>query len=381
MSIKAMTWAFELPLEPRAKIALLAIADNARDDGVAWPSRDTIAAKSSQSRATVGRRVKYLVEHGVISVHQRFREDGTQTTDEIHLNLSLTPDELARRLHDARDDGSDDGAGDDDSGDAGGGCQADTLPSQSCNPRVAVVTGGGLHSCNPHNEPSLEPDSPPSPPPGGRGPLSKEDRDANEKRHALWRKFLAGYPGIAAMDQQAAREEFDRLPLDDAEWAVTASDLYDGECRRLRKPPKNAHLWLRKRMFANFPRDAAAAKSASGAYVRLDPASAEGRAVIAACTLARASRPFLSGDGKMNYRGEVTPQLLALASAPPRDDWLKVTDRQQLGAWGGFIAKYVTTSRAPMENDDDGPYLRVPWSWPPRVDGTLSDDQAEGDEA
>jgi hypothetical protein len=379
MSIKAMTWAFELPLEPRAKIALLAIADNARDDGVAWPSRDTIAAKSSQSRATVGRRVKYLVEHGVISVHQRFREDGTQTTDEIHLNLTLTPDELARRLDSSRVDDADDVGGDDESGADGGGCQADTLGSHSCNPGVAVVTGGGLHSCNPHNEPSLEPESPPSPPPGGSGPLSKEDREANEKRQTLWRRFLATYPGIATMDQQAAGDEFNRLALSDAEWAVAASGLYDTDCRKLRKPPKNAHLWLRKRMFGNFPRDATAAKASTSAYVRIDPSSVEGRAVIAVCTLARASRPFSSGDGKMNYRGEITPQLLALADAPPRDDWLKISDRQQLGAWGGFISKYVTTSRAPMETDDDGPFLRAPWSWPPRVDGTLCDDGQSGE--
>lgn len=376
MSIRAMTWAFELPLEPRAKIALLAIADNARDDGVAWPSRDTIAAKSSQSRATVGRRVKYLVEHGVISVHQRFREDGTQTTDEIHLNLSLTPEELARRLEGARSDD-----GDDDYGAEGGGCQADTLPSQSCNPGVAVVTGGGLHSCNPHNEPSLEPDSPPSPPPGGCGPLPKEDREASEKRQQFWRRFLAGYPGIATMDQQAAREEFDRLSLADAEWAVNASELYDVHCRKLRKPPKNAHLWLRKRMFGNFPQDATASRGATSTFVRVDPSTPEGRAVLTACTVARASRPFTSSDGKMNYRGEITPQLLALADAPSRDDWLKISDRQQLGAWSGFIGKYVTTSRAPMESDDDGPYLRAPWRWPPRVDGSLCDDQTDGAEA
>jgi hypothetical protein len=94
MSIKAMTWAFALPLEPRAKIALLAIADNARDDGVAWPSRDTIAEKSSQSRATINRKLKFLSELEVLKLTERFREDGSQTTDEIRLNLSLTGDEL-----------------------------------------------------------------------------------------------------------------------------------------------------------------------------------------------------------------------------------------------------------------------------------------------
>ena len=97
MSIKVMTWVFGLTVEPRAKIALLAIADHADDDGIAWPSRDLIADKSSQSRTTVNRRMAYLVDLGVISVHERFRDDGSQTTDEIRINLALTPEEVMRR--------------------------------------------------------------------------------------------------------------------------------------------------------------------------------------------------------------------------------------------------------------------------------------------
>jgi hypothetical protein len=139
VSIKAMTWAFDLPLEPRAKIALLAIADHAGDDGVAWPSRDLIAQKSSQSRATVNRRMAYLTELGVLTVHERFREDGSQTTDEIRLNLTLTADEIRRRL------------------DADGGCQVAAPPVQMSTPGAADVTPPGTHCGNPQSEPSVEP--------------------------------------------------------------------------------------------------------------------------------------------------------------------------------------------------------------------------------
>jgi hypothetical protein len=55
------------------------------------------------------------------------------------------------------------------------------------------------------------------------------------------------------MDQQTARAELDELSIDDAEWSVGVCATYAAECRKLRKPPKNAHLWLRKRMFTNFP--------------------------------------------------------------------------------------------------------------------------------
>lgn len=147
MSIKAMTWAFDLPLEPRAKIALLAIADNADDAGVAWPSRDLIAQKSSQSRATVNRRMAYLVELAVLSVHERFREDGSQTTDEIRLNLALTADEVARRIKAMEAaDGEE------------RGCQVATPPMQCSSPGVSDVTTPGTHCGNPLTEPSVEPD-------------------------------------------------------------------------------------------------------------------------------------------------------------------------------------------------------------------------------
>ena len=127
-----MTWAFSLPLEPRAKLTLLAIADHADDEGVAWPSRDRVAEKSSQSRATVIRKIKDLEELGLLALFQRFRKDGSQTTDEIRLDLTMTPDQVTRRTH-----GSQSSADVDDT-DEGRGCQADT-------PRLRL-TPRGLHS-------------------------------------------------------------------------------------------------------------------------------------------------------------------------------------------------------------------------------------------
>lgn len=153
-----MTWAFGLPLEPRAKIALLAIADNADDDGVAWPSRDLIAAKSSQSRATINRRMKYLVDLEVLGVFERYREDGSQTTDEIRLDLTLMPEEVMRRAQalkasqraETGDDSEDDDA-------AEGGCQTAYPPVHSGTPGASDVTPRGYHCGNPQSEPSVEP--------------------------------------------------------------------------------------------------------------------------------------------------------------------------------------------------------------------------------
>lgn len=390
MSIKAMTWAFALPLEPRAKIALLAIADNARDDGVAWPSRDTIAEKSSQSRATVKRKMKVLADLGVLALAERFREDGTRTTDEIRLNLTLSAEEVMRRmqgLSDAdrgEDDDDDDDSGSDVEVDAGpesgegGGVQAEPLPVHSCTPTGAVVTRGPVHSCTPLNEPSLEPRIPPNPPLGGvhaeDGPLKKPDKAASQARDRLWQQMLGVYPGISAMDQQAGRGEFEHLSLDDAEWAVTAATPYGAECTKLRKPPKNVHIWLRKAMFKNFPRGGPPPARPDSFAVD----SPEGRAIVALHQLARKS--ISTAGGRVVYRAEITPQLLAFAQAGERSAWpwldSSEATRKQIGAWSGFVEAHVPGPRFPLletrgigTNQRTGIY--APWPWPPNKDGTV----------
>lgn len=395
MSIKAMTWAFALPLEPRAKIALLAIADNARDDGVAWPSRDTIAEKSSQSRATINRKLKFLSELDVLTLAERFREDGSQTTDEIRLNLTLTGDELMQRMQglsasERGDEGEEERvepAGDEAVPGAGRGYQPDTPPLHSGHPGGAVVTGGGLHSCNPLDEPSLEPRIPPNPPLGGvraeDGPLKKADRHAVEKREALWHRMLGSYPGISAMDQQAGKAEFEQLSLEDAEWAVGAASPYGIECGKLRKPPKNVHIWLRKAMFKNFPRGGPVPTRPDS--FALD--SPEGRAIVALHQVGRKS-PGVS-NGRVTYRGEVTPQLLAFAQAGERSAWPWIErsedTRDQIGAWTAFVEAHVPGPRSSMldtrglgEAQRTGIY--APWPWPPKKDGTIYRDEPKPDD-
>jgi DNA-binding transcriptional ArsR family regulator len=68
MSVRAMTWAFEADLEPLAKIVLLALADHAGDDDLAYPSVKKLATKSSTSPRTVQRRLRDLEDMGFVTV-------------------------------------------------------------------------------------------------------------------------------------------------------------------------------------------------------------------------------------------------------------------------------------------------------------------------
>lgn len=395
MSIKVMTWAFELPLEPRAKFVLVAIGDNARDDGVAWPSRDTIAKKSSQSRATVNRRMRILSELGVLEVKERFREDGTQTTDEIRINLALTAEEVGRRVAARKKamksgvDGDDEDESDDatETGEAeGGGVLADTLPVQSSDPRAAVVTGGGLHSCNPLNEPSVEPKTPPNPPPGGDGPMRKVDKEAQARRDALWQRFTGAYPGITAMDQQAARSQFDHLSVDEAEWSVSSALGYAEECRKLKKPPKNAHIWLRKGMFKNFAK--AEIREPRPDEVWIAEGSEEDRALRFAQLLTRQPAKFVRTrpDGSRGYTRPtpVGADLLALFrhfGDQTDGGWPRLKrGTDHFAAWQRRFVEWVGAPLPSRPGDPD--CIRAPTLWPPKKDGTIyqdHDQQQEGD--
>jgi hypothetical protein len=77
MSIKLMNVVFSLTMKPAAKLTLLALADNANDEGTCYPSQATLAVKSSQSERTVQRIVKRLIREGHLSVVKRRQRQST----------------------------------------------------------------------------------------------------------------------------------------------------------------------------------------------------------------------------------------------------------------------------------------------------------------
>lgn len=75
MSIAAMTWAWGLEeLPPSETLVLLALADQANDQGLCWPSQETIASKARCSLRSVKRAVNSLRNAGLLEVEHRGRE-------------------------------------------------------------------------------------------------------------------------------------------------------------------------------------------------------------------------------------------------------------------------------------------------------------------
>jgi hypothetical protein len=94
MSIKYMTWAFEQTLPGNVKIVLLALADNANDDGYCWPSQEVIAQKSSMTTRNLRRILDLLQERGFIRIDERRRQDGYKASN----GYQLSPDKLSDEI-------------------------------------------------------------------------------------------------------------------------------------------------------------------------------------------------------------------------------------------------------------------------------------------
>lgn len=94
MSIKAMNWAWEQNLPPGSKLVLMALADNADDQGYCWPKIKTIAAKCCVSERTAQRLVKDLLDSGLLKISARFNALGGQVSNGYTLEM-YPPDKLS----------------------------------------------------------------------------------------------------------------------------------------------------------------------------------------------------------------------------------------------------------------------------------------------
>lgn len=89
MSIKLMSLVWEIDLPPGEKLVLLALADQANDEGTqCWPSVETIAKRSGQGVRTVRRALASLEQAGHLTRQHR---DGTSTQYRVHPGQSGTP--------------------------------------------------------------------------------------------------------------------------------------------------------------------------------------------------------------------------------------------------------------------------------------------------
>lgn len=94
MSVKVMAWAWAQNVPPATKAVLLALADHADDDGIAWPGRKGLAVKLGIDDRNVTRHIAKLIGQGLVSSTPQYRPDGSQSTNLYRLSLNdktITP--------------------------------------------------------------------------------------------------------------------------------------------------------------------------------------------------------------------------------------------------------------------------------------------------
>lgn len=85
MSVRAINWAFEQEVPPPLKVILLALADWADGDGVAYPGQKSLAAKTSIAERSLRRHLQDLESMGLIERRRRALDNGNRTSDEYRL--------------------------------------------------------------------------------------------------------------------------------------------------------------------------------------------------------------------------------------------------------------------------------------------------------
>ena len=98
MSVRAMTWVWGLEELPQKEtLVLLALADQANDEGLCWPRLDTLAPKSRMSVRSVKRAVAFLRRAGLVETTIRSSQEGRRgNVYRLMVGAEYCPSDLQR---------------------------------------------------------------------------------------------------------------------------------------------------------------------------------------------------------------------------------------------------------------------------------------------
>lgn len=220
-------------------------------------------------------------------------------------------------------------------------------------------------------------------------PLKTTERDAGararDRKERFKVEFRNRWPTAVVDDRNRTDYAADALTPDEEKAAIAGIDPFLEELKRTgRKTVPSGWRYLEDKRWTLLKQ---AEGSAEGGAARASIAEGgeEHRALEVLYAAAKA-RLFVN-RGQVIYRGSITPQLLAFAGVVDKASWRWITDRQQTAAWQSFFTAHVFGVRSPLlEQRGEETGFLVPASWPPRKDGTWSEEasndasQAGGDE-
>jgi len=401
-SDEAHAWARSLRLgNPHAKSLLRAVSLYVDGEGCCFVSLEQLADDADLSVDTARRRMAWLEEIGAIARMPQWLDGngmrngdgrGKRTTDLIRLLVDGDPDLVERRaagglsgesseistaISPSRQPGL--------KSEIGG----PNLDQPSVSPRLALAAVPGPDSSN------LEPESPLKSPPGteeGDAVVSVQESEPDDFA-AAW----SGYPGREIMRRDLALDAFRQLPSAKQKLCRAAVPLFAAAlAKHGRTKPPSMHLWIRSGGFEEFP-DAKAQQAAAVPTMRpIVGAELEGLRV--AVRIAE-QRELYTGAGIKTKKPDLQKDLEALApwvGELRREGWLVAklgtpqfaAWRDRLRFWTGIEPK---SERIWLEPHDPSVHdvppsnpnfrkrasvegFRVPAEWPPRRDGTWSNE-------
>lgn len=94
MSIDALSWAFNLKLPgPATKLTLLALANYADEDGLAYPSQKTLSNRTCLSQRAVRNNLLILEKEGIVIITARKRPNGSTSSNLFKLLIGAGVDQ------------------------------------------------------------------------------------------------------------------------------------------------------------------------------------------------------------------------------------------------------------------------------------------------
>ena len=362
-SDEASTWARKLVLgDALAKYVLRSAALYVDDHGLAAVSLESLSDDTELSIATVRRKLRWLEQIGAVTLIDRWIDEngrvnyekrGKQTFGQIRLEVDADVMDIAMKAGDVplprtkREKAEQENQP----------SRSDTPAEQPLNavspPAAGVTLESPPYSCL---ESTLKNKKEPPQTPPKQGGLS----EATDKR---FEEFKSGYPD-AILDPDKAKAMLGSLSEPDQIAAVTSLPHYADYLRRRKQNSVKGHIYLKKRMWEAFT-GAQASAAATSSVVPFDSRAA--KALTVACRILGMSSPPRCSTGYV-CSAPITPQLLALADAPPESEWLIwESGTQSSGAWRGL--RDLLPQKWGMPRLER---IRAPWRFPPRIDGTLS---------
>lgn len=357
-------------LEPRDLQVLCLLGRHTDDMGWCRRSQVKMAAELDCGRATVQRALERLVGAGWVQMKRRDLADdddtGRHPSASYAYRVLLDQDEPGR------------------------GCPPASTPHPAPDSRCRAPEGVPIDEhpgAHPGRAPGAHTYVGTKNDPLERPHLERERERAREGKteHESVARFLttfeARWPTAALDDRQRTAYAAAALTAQQREAALGAVAGFLAEQKR-RKRDRVPAGWkyLEQRRWELL---SAAKPEAPASTLHHPPGSAAATALATLHQIAMLETFFLKvhrlADGRVSWRGETTPRLLALANAPPRSQWIALNN-QQAAAWDRYLADHVTvaTRRRIMEGS------MAPWPWPPRKDGTVyleTADDASTDES